>query len=115
MSKELSAIIKGIAILLMLIYHLSNIHGIQGLDNVFNHTLSTASYPVCYFLIISGYGLYYVYRQGRLSMKYLVKRSCKLYIAFWIVLLIFVVGLASFFYPGRFSLQWDDLIPNFLG
>lgn len=115
MSKELSAIIKGIAILLMLIYHLSNIHGIQGLDNVFNYTLSTASYPVCYFLIVSGYGLYYVYRQGRLSMKHLVKRSCKLYIAFWIVLLIFVVGLASLFYPGRFSLQWDDLIPNFLG
>lgn len=115
MSREQSAIIKGIAILLMLIYHLGNIPEIQGLDNIFWHTLSVASHPVNYFLIVSGYGLYYVYNQGRISLSYLFRRTMKLYIAFWVVLLIFVFGLGSWLYPGRFSLSWDLVLLNFIG
>jgi hypothetical protein len=52
MSREQSAIIKGIAILLMLIYHLDNIIGIQGLDNMFDVNVITASHPISYFLIV---------------------------------------------------------------
>lgn len=115
MSREQSAIIKGVAIILMLIYHLGNIPGIQGLDNVFYGTLSHASHPISFFLIVSGYGLYCAYKQGRISWKYLVKRTLKLYLAFWLVLLIFVVGLASWLYPGRFELPWDKHILNFIG
>lgn len=115
MSREQSTIIKGIAILLMLIYHLGNIPGIQGLDNVFHSTLSASSHPVNYFLIVSGYGLYYVFKQGRVSLKYLFKRTMKLYIAFWVVLLIFVFGIGSCLYPERFSLPWEMVLLNFVG
>ena len=82
MSREQSAIIKGIAILLMLIYHLNNILGINGLDNEFYNTLSRASHPITFFLIVSGYGLYFLYRQGRITWKYLFRRTLKLYLAF---------------------------------
>ena len=104
MSREQSAIIKGIAIMLMLEYHLGCIPGIQGLDNVFHGTLSTASNPINYFLIVSGYGLYCLFQQGRFSWNYLVKRSLKLFFAFWLVLLIFVFGMASL--PLPLSLSW---------
>lgn len=115
MSREQSAIIKGIAIILMLIYHLGNIPGIQGLDNLLYSTLSASSHPVNFFLIVSGYGLYYVFSQGRISWHYLFKRTMKLYIAFWFVLLVFVVGLATWLYPGRFDISWSALIVNFIG
>ena len=112
MSREQSAVIKGIAIVLMLIYHLNNIPGIQGLDNVVADTLIRASHPINYFILVSGYGLYCAYFQGRLTWGYLFKRTLKLYIAYWLVLLIFVIGIGSFFYPGRFDLSWDVLLVN---
>lgn len=115
MSREQSAIIKGVAILLMLIYHLACIPGIQGLNNVFHHTLASASHPINFFLIVSGYGLYYAYQHGRMSFKYLFRRTMKLYIAFWVVLLIFVFGLGSWLYPDEFSLSWDKVLLNFIG
>ncbi len=115
MSREQSTIIKGVAIILMLIYHLGNILGIQGLDNIVYSTLSNASHPVNYFLIVSGYGLYYVFNQRGISLKYMFRRTMKLYIAFWIVLLVFVFGLGSCLYPGRFSLPWDMVLLNFIG
>lgn len=115
MSKEQSVIIKGIAIVLMLIYHLNDIVGIQGLDNMFFITLINASYPISYFLIVSGYGLYCIFKQGRISFKYIYKRTLKLYIAFWLVLLIFVVGLASLLYPDKFAFSLDKHIINFIG
>ena len=115
MSREQSTIIKGVAIILMLIYHLGNIPGIQGLDNIIYSTLSNASHPVNYFLIVSGYGLYYVFNQRGISLKYIFRRTMKLYIAFWIVLLVFVFGLGSCLYPGIFSLPWDMVLLNFIG
>lgn len=113
MSREQSAIIKGLAILLMLVYHLNNIPGIQGLDNCIADTVITASHPINYFILVSGYGLYCAFRQGRLTWGYLLRRTVKLYLAYWLVLLVFVIGLGSLLYPGRFSLSWDVLFVNF--
>ena len=115
MSREQSAIIKGIAILLMLIYHLDNIIGIQGLDNMFAVNLITASHPISYFLIVSGYGLYYSYLNNRLTWAYLIKRSMKLYLAFWLVLLVLVFGVSSIMFPGLYSMPLDMVILNLLG
>ncbi len=114
MSREQSAIIKGIAILLMLIYHLNNIPGIQGLDNCLADTLITASHPINYFILVSGYGLYFAYCQKRLTWNCLLKRTLRLYLAYWLVLAVFVLGIGALFYPGRFDLSWDVLLVNFI-
>lgn len=115
MTREQSAIIKGFAILFMLIYHLDNIVGIQGLDNVFAVDLITASHPIHYFLIVSGYGLYIAYLKGRLTWTYLFKRTLKLYLAFWLVLLILVFGVSSVMFPGLYSMPPEMVIMNLLG
>lgn len=115
MTKEQSSIIKGIAIILMLFYHLGCIEGIQGLNNIVLHTISTAAHPIDYFLIISGYGLYHAYKQNRITWSYLFKRTLRLYIAYWLVLLFFVFGIASIFYPERFSFTCDKTLMNLIG
>ena len=115
MSREQSAIIKGIAILLMMIYHLVNIIGIQGLDNLFAINFMVASHPINYFLIVSGYGLYCAYLKNRLTWTYLFKRSLKLYLAFWLVLLVLVFGISSVLFPGLYSLPSDLVILNLFG
>ncbi len=115
MTREQSAIIKGFAILFMLIYHLDNIVGIQGLDNVFAVDLLTASHPINYFLIVSGYGLYCAFKNIRLSWSYLFKRTLKLYIAFWLVLLIFILGLGPILYPNHYPNNLNFIILNALG
>ena len=115
MSREQSAIIKGLAILLMLIYHLGNIKGISGLDNIFHATLSRSSFPISYFMIISGYGLYLSYGKGRLSWSYLFKRTLRLYIAYWLVLAIFVFGIGTIVYPGKFTFTVKSVLLNLTG
>lgn len=115
MSREQSAIIKGIAILLMLVYHLGNIGGIQGIDNIFYHNLSTASHPISYFMIVSGYGLYIAYNKKRLSWGYLLKRTLRLYLGFWLVLLIFAFGIESIINPGKNQMSFGYVIMNIFG
>ena len=76
MNKETSIILKGVAILMMLFYHLFNRTEINELcsplimigDTPFVHYLSQACYPVPFFLILSGYGLTYLYRHNRLGI-----------------------------------------------
>lgn len=113
MSREQSAIIKGIAILLMFVCHISNIAGVGGLDNAFWNGFGEAAHCVNYFLLVSGYGLYLVYHKNRLSCQYLFKRTLRLYVSYWIVLLIFPVCLGALLYPGRFSYQVPDIISGF--
>lgn len=116
MSKEQSAIIKGFAILFVFIAHLGCIHGIQGLDNYIADSLeATSQQAVFFFLVVSGYGLYYVYHQGRMTWSYLFKRTLKLYLAYWLILLIFVFGIASWLYPERYHYPWHAVLLNFVG
>ena len=107
-SKDDSNAIKGIAILLMLFYHLFN-RVTDGVVDVWvggqplTKFLSGGAYPVPFFLMMSGYGLYYTKEKGRLNLGSTCKRSLKLYIHYWLVLLIFA-GIGCFvapeFYPG---------------
>ena len=113
MTREHSAIIKGIGILLMMIWHLFYVVGPHILDSKFYLMLQNASHMIYYCLIISGYGLYLVYHNNRLTWSYLIKRSVRLYLALWLVFLIFVMGLGTILYPGRFSHSWYFTITNF--
>lgn len=109
MNKQESQIMKGVAILLMLFLHLfnqlpnvelcRNFIWIDGQPLV--HILSRAANPVAFFLILGGYGLYKVNERGD---KHRWSRVLKLFIHYWITLLIFVtIGhfLDSEKYPVR--------------
>lgn len=115
MSRQQSAIIKGLAILLMMLYHLPCIRTIPGLDDSVFPVLATACHPIQYFLMVSGYGLYVSYKKGRITWPYLLKRSGRLYLSFWLVLLIFVFAIGSILYPGRFNTSPMFALSNLTG
>ena len=121
MTKEQTTYIKGIAILMMLFLHLFNrwnpgeynalIH-IGNLPLV--HIMSRACNPVGIFLMLSGYGLSYIYMRGTLTMKGQIKRLLKLYIHYWIILLIFV-SIGSFVRPEVYPGSLSTVIMNMTG
>lgn len=118
MTKDESTIIKGIAILMMLFLHLFNglIHDIhpdflnepyQPLffigDHPIEYILTRCCRPVPFFFILSGYGIGYMYTNGKLSINSQARRLFHIFIAYWISLLLFV-SIGHFMgdenYPG---------------
>ncbi|MEJ2900621.1 acyltransferase [Acinetobacter sp. NS-4] len=110
--------LKSIAILMMLFLHLFNTLDYEGLFTpliyigekplVFYLSLfSDACVPI--FAFVSGFGLYYKYKQNRekYNLRSNVKRIYSLYKIYWIILFIFVLGLGLFMqvdgYPGDLS------------
>ena len=122
MSKETSIIIKGVAILMMLWYHLFLTEDVSILcfpliivnDKPIVSYIANACYPVTFFLILSGYGLTYLYKNNRLNIKDQCKRIFKLYIHYWIVLLIFVT-IGFFINPEVYPNSLIHIIINLLG
>lgn len=117
MTKQESQMMKGVAILLMIFLHLFNqdinvaeCHNLVFINNTpLVHILSRAASPVSFFLILGGYGLYTVYSKGD---RHRWSRLGKLYIHYWIILLIFLtVGclIRPETYPGSFS----NILSNF--
>lgn len=108
-SKEQTAQLKGIAILFMIWLHLFNKMGnvnlctnllcIKGEPLAYLITAFTS--PVGFFLFLSGYGLYISYLNGKRNNFLRIK---KLYVHYWITLLIFVpIGffvVGAHKYPG---------------
>jgi hypothetical protein len=122
MSKEISTILKGIAILMMLWYHLFGISELEELctpliyiyDKALVAYIARASYPVSFFLILSGYGLTYIYKQRHLEIKNQIKRITKLYINYWIVLVIFV-PIGYFIKPDVYPNDFIHIAANLTG
>lgn len=110
---------KGIAILLMLFLHLFNNAGIVeycqpqvfvgGLPLV--HILTRACCPVPIFMIISGYGLSYIYHNGNFTVLNQGKRLLKLFIHYWIILLIFV-SIGCFVRPEIYPGSIGEMVGN---
>ena len=122
MNKETSTIIKGVAILMMLFYHLF------GRDNLTEictpllyigntslvHYITNACYPVSFFMILSGYGLTYCYKKNQLSPIIQGKRILKLYVHYWLVLLIFVT-IGHFIKPDIYPNNLINVLINIIG
>lgn len=115
MTKQQTNIIKGVAILMMLFFHLFNRVGAdyQGLchplfyigNRPLVNIIANACHPVPFFLILSGYGLSYVLKNKGNDFRQQGQRILKLYISYWIVMTIFVsVGclINPIQYPGNF-------------
>lgn len=121
MSLRESTILKGVAILFMLYLHLFN--RLENVDlcithlSVGNiplvHLFTRCTNPVPFYLILSGYGLYASYKNGKKQNS--LKRVLKLYIHYWITLVLFVfLGcwvIGSEIYPGSF----EKILENFCG
>ena len=119
MSKEQSTILKGIAILMMLFYHLFYRTEINELcypllminDMPLVFYISQACYPVPFFLILSGYGLTYLYKNNHLCILSESRRLLKLYIHYWIVLFIFM-PIAYLIKPHMYQFDILHIIGN---
>lgn len=119
MSKEKSTFIKGIVILMMLFLHLFNGQHTELCENfvyIAGKPLALwivgACGPVSFFLLLSGYGLAYTYEHGGISFLKQGKRILKLYIHYWVVLLIFLsIGyyMRPAVYPGSLSVFLANL------
>lgn len=108
MTKQESLMMKGVAITLMIFYHLFlNSSNAEGCINFLYvggkplaHLITRAMNPVSFFIILSGYGLYISHKKGTYNVW---KKLKGLYVHYWISLLIFVT-LGSFVagdrYPG---------------
>lgn len=122
MNKETSIIIKGIAILMMLFYHLFGRDDLGDLCTpllyIGNTPLvkyfSNACYPVSFFMILSGYGLTYCYKKNQLSPSIQGKRILKLYVHYWLVLLIFVT-IGHFIKPDIYPNDLLHVLANIVG
>ena len=64
--------------------------------------------------MMSGYGLFYTYKQQRLSTLTTAKRTFKLYAHYWFVLLIFV-SIGIFVAPDHYLGDWKDVVNNVTG
>lgn len=118
MSKEQSLIIRGVAILLMLAYHLHDISDsyislIYIGEHPFTYYVNNMANPVCFFILLSGYGLSYTY--GKYGLGERTRKLLKLYTTFWIVLLLFPIGIGSVMAPEKYPGTLFDVIGNATG
>ena len=107
MTKKETKVLKGVAILFMLFLHLFNHFDnwvdITIADNIrLMSFLAEATNPVSFYLLLGGVGMYFLYKRGG-NIQW--KRVLKLYIHYWIVLILFVsIGwlMNRSGYPGNF-------------
>lgn len=121
MTKQQTNIIKGVAILMMIFYHLFNrvgadYHGLcQPLlyigERPLVNVIANACHPVAFFLILSGYGLSYVWKNKGNNLRQQGRRILKLYISYWIVMAIFV-GMGCFINPAQYPGDFWSIIGN---
>lgn len=116
LTKKQISITKGIAILFMVLLHLFCTREYKG---IFTPLLVIKDIPVIYYIALfsdccvaiycfcSGYGLMCIYENNLNEYnKRNLKRIFKLYINYWIVLLLFVLIIGNLM--GKNIISWDD-------
>lgn len=119
MDKKHTQIIKGIAILLMIYYHLfGDIDVVESCRNFIyikrtplTYIICKFTYPVPFFLIVGGYGIYKVSEKGD---KHRWSRVLKLMIHYWITLAAFVT-IGHFIFPEKYPGSIMKVIENATG
>ncbi|MNS56522.1 Acyltransferase family protein [compost metagenome] len=117
--------LKAVAILFMLFLHLFNTVNYQGL---FTPLVFVGDKPLVYYLslfgdacvpifcFVSGYGLYYKYtKKPETYLRDNMTRLKKIYINYWIILLLFVVGLGLALGQTEFVGPWTRVLFNATG
>lgn len=119
---EDTQILKGVAILFLLFIHLFN--KIELANSCQNYLyigekplvfwITRAMTPVSMFIMLSGYGLRFSYEKGLYPFSKQIRRISKLYINYWIILLIFV-SIGYLLDVERYANWESDLIKNLTG
>jgi hypothetical protein len=110
MSKEDSFIMKGVAIMIMLFFHLFE-PKVQLYNGTMYAVLARANNPVPFYLILSGYGLFIVNRKTDFH-RY--SRLINLYIHYWIISLIFIL-MGYFICNKVFAIDALTILLNMIG
>src|SRR3712207_382304 len=108
MSKDQSQLVKGIAILMMLYYHLY-----IGTSD-YHMYIAQACHPVPFFLVVSGYGFTCQVVQQRYTTSHVLKRSLNLYLSYWLTLAVFVT-IGHFIKPAVYPGGITPLLTNIIG
>jgi hypothetical protein len=121
LTKQQTSILKGIAILMMVCLHLFY-RSYEGLFTplVFIGSKSLIFYVslfcnccVAIYCFCSGYGLYVGYTENKTKFNYKNKiRVLKLYINYWIVLVLFVFVLGSILHKFDYIGNWQKILLN---
>lgn len=114
--------LKAIAILMMLFLHLFN----KPFEGLFQPLLFIGNQPLSYYIslfgdacvpifcFVSGYGLYFSYQSNKLNYKKNNQtRILKLYINYWIIVLLFAVALGFVLQKPGFPGNWIEFLLNF--
>lgn len=110
MDKKESLLLKGVAICIMLFFHLFSIRNSHIYDNTIWLTIARANNPVPFYLILSGYGLNVVIKkQGDDLNKY--SRLAKLFIRYWIILSVFCL-LSAVLDDNRMVFSIENIFYN---
>lgn len=100
MSRDETKMMQGVAIIMMIFYHLFTFD--KKVDTL-PATLvgfGAANNPVPLYTLLSGYGFYMVWKRGQKD-RHLVSRCLKLYSVYWITLTVFLlIGISG---GGNFS------------
>lgn len=116
--------LQSIAILMMLCLHLFN----RDFNGLFHPLVFIGNQPLSYYIslfsdacvpifaFVSGYGLYFSYTANPQSyLKKNIERTKKLYIRYWLILLLFVVVLGFILRKEGYPGSWDAFILTFTG
>ena len=118
-SKEHSQALKGCALFMMVFLHLFNqtsnlqttfsLCEIDGVPLV--NFMARGMGPVEFYLFLSGYGLYYIFKSKKLTGGGNLARLAKLMIIYWLSLIVFVT-IGSFIKPDVYPGNILDLVQN---
>ncbi len=116
-SKDNSLMLKGLALLFMVILHLydpKNLHDTFSLCTVQGMPLASwigkGCSPVGLYLFMSGYGLYFTYHANS-HRGGVFLRIIKLYKSYWLTLLVFL-PIAHYLTPSSYPGNWQRVIEN---
>lgn len=119
MNKTETAMLKGVAILMMVFYHLFYRPDNAALcadvalwnDQTLLLWLANACNPVAFFVLLGGYGMYIVTQKGD---KHRYSRILKLYTHLWCIMGIFLL-VGHFMQPDKYPGSWTSLLSNLTG
>lgn len=118
MTKQETQIMKGVAIIMMLILHLfgKSADGYISMLHIggepIEYILRSAVNPVSFFLILSGYGMHFVCSEGKDKNKW--KRVRKIYLHWWVALAIFS-SIGCLLGNSNYYTDFVSVIANYLG